>query len=250
MLRQWRSPLNQLLKKNLVLPAPYNFRASVPAATPTSILLEWLSDGRADGYEIQRSDSGDFNSGFVTVIVDDGVQEAYLDNVGAAALTKYYRIRATTGTIKAPHATRGIESAVISAVSGAGGTSYDGGTDDAWQGYCVAKGTLIEPLGDSPYRTEEHDETHWVEIWTANGFKLRGSQEHPVFTVHGGKTPLIEVNVGDKVLTKLGESRVTCHFHIIAKDFPETKVSVHMDEGHLFYANGILSHNRKEYEAQ
>ena len=274
-LRYWRRPLNQLLQKKLKLPAPYNFRASAPAATASSILLEWTSDDRADGYEIQRSDSGDFNSGYVTIAVDDGSQEALLDNVGAAAVTKYYRILATTGTVGAPHTTRGQESAVISATSNSGTSTYDDGTTDEWRERCVALGTEIEPLGDSSYSTEEHDETHWIEIWTANGFKLRGSTNHPVFTVHGGKTKLIEVNVGDKVITKLGESPVTCHFHILTKDrelsdvrggwmarwaaklkyllckwlrsrdYQDRKVSVHMARGHLFWANGILSHNRK-----
>ena len=132
-LELWRQQIQRSLNRPPNLKAPLNFRASAPTTTPSSILLEWASVRGADGYEIQRSDNGDFAAGaYKSFFIDNGKQTAYLDNVGASGVTRYYRILALSGTIQEPHSRRGIPSAVIQPTSSSGGTSYDGGTNDGW----------------------------------------------------------------------------------------------------------------------
>jgi hypothetical protein len=147
----------------------------------------------------------------------------------------------------------GRDSQKVPAIASSNADLYDGassGTNPVnppdWpsepQGGCVVEGTIIEPLGDAKMTQEVLDESTWIELTTENGCVLRATKTHPVFTEHIGKTPLSIVHVGDMLVTKQGSSRVIKLnlIYVLGK-----KVRVQMESGHLFWANGILSHNVK-----
>lgn len=241
LLEVWRIRLNNAIRRAPRLPAPANFRASASAATPNSILLEWLSESRADGYEIQRSDTGNFDSSYVTILIDDGVQESYLDNVGNTGVTKYYRILATSGTVSEPHSTKGQESAVVTATSNSGSTSYDDSDDDYRRG-CPIKGTELIPLGEHELVVDEKLEDVWCFLLLEGGRHLVATPSHIIFTERKGRTRLDEVRMGDSVITINGAEKVESTGEMIES---RAKCVVQMRSGHLYWANGILSHNLK-----
>lgn len=107
---------------------------------------------------------------------------------------------------------------------------------------CVMLGTPIEPLGTSPWHQQQLQQHEWVRVFTDKGRELIATPDHPIYTSRAGRTEMRDVRKGDYVVTITGEEKV-----IEKKDFvrPGFKVRVMMDEGHLFWANGILSHNIK-----
>jgi hypothetical protein len=107
---------------------------------------------------------------------------------------------------------------------------------------CVMLGTVIETLGPSPWHQEQFPQYNWVRIYTKNGRELICTPEHPVFTARAGRTEARDVRKQDMIVTQTGEEEV-----VESKAFNRAgiKVCVHMDWGHLFWANGILSHNIK-----
>ena len=103
------------------------------------MLLEWASLNEADGYEILRSDTQDFSSPLI-LPVNSGEQNSYFDAIGGEAQTKFYKIRATSGSIQAPRSVRGILSGMVFATSIAAddtvtseSTGFDPSADDEWQ---------------------------------------------------------------------------------------------------------------------
>lgn len=108
-------------------------------------------------------------------------------------------------------------------------------------GYCVMLGTEILPLGDSKWWTQEFPEAEWFRLFTSSGRELSATPNHPVYTARAGQTELRDVRKGDIVVTVNGEERVE---DIRSFQRPGVKVCVHMDAGHLYWANGILSHNK------
>jgi hypothetical protein len=128
---------------------------------------------------------------------------------------------------------------------------------------CVMRGTAIEPLGESDYWVNIWPESQWIGIATQDGLTLNCTLDHPLY----GGAELLDrfllgkdlntleedalkpflreagaFQVGDKVLTRYGLRRV-----IKAERFTRvcTKRQVSMTYGHLFWANGYLSHNIK-----
>lgn len=83
--------------------------------------------------------------------------------------------------------------------------------------------------------------SRWVEIELEDGRVLTATPDHPVYT-DKGKTPLRRVKVGQEVVTDCGMVAVV---RKEAKTFDAEKEVVSMTKGHLYYANGILSHNVK-----
>jgi hypothetical protein len=124
-------------------------------------------------------------------------------------------------------------------------------------------GTGIEPIGDSNYSVGIHPQTNWIGLETAELLSLNCTPNHPLYKEMGGLAALIdgrdldslteeelepfkvradELSVGDMVLTKLGLLALT-------KVEPFTRVctkrSVHMESGHLYWANNFMAHNLK-----
>lgn len=125
-LEAWRQVLTPSASSTPITPrSPFNFSAQGGVAGTTGILLTWERVPHADGYEIQSSPNGDFSSVGVSVAIDNGSQTSYFDSLGVASTQRYYRIRATNGTIAQPHTVKGTLTAPINATSGSGVTSYD-----------------------------------------------------------------------------------------------------------------------------
>jgi hypothetical protein len=123
----------------------------------------------------------------------------------------------------------------------AGGGGSGGSNGGGGGGRCVLEGTVIEALNNEPMILERHSEEKWCTIVTEH-FSLTGSYDHPVFDEHRGMVPISSISIGDYVVTQKGEEKVVnCYTRLL----PETKVKVTMARGHLFWANGILSHNKE-----
>lgn len=122
------------------------------------------------------------------------------------------------------------------AAAGSGSGSAGGGGL-----HCVMAGTSIEPVGDSPYRVEIHPHTDWIRL-EAGTHVLSCTPNHPVYAEHCGRIMARDVQVGMEVLCDDGIRKITGW-----DSFQRTctKRSVHLDYGHLFFANGFLSHNIK-----
>jgi hypothetical protein len=131
--------------------------------------------------------------------------------------------------------------AVTTPADGGGDTSGGGGGAGGDEGGCVLVGTTIDTLDDMPFERKELSENYWIRVRLANGAQLQATRNHPVYTDQG-KVSLTTVMVGEELITDAGLIRV------VAKDYIEesgTKWQVIMPKGHLYWANGILSHNFK-----
>lgn len=124
---------------------------------------------------------------------------------------------------------------------GSGGGSGVGG-DPRHGGGCVLEGTLIEPLiGEAEIEFEEENE--WFCIITNNGFYLVGNREHPVYTRWRGEVRLPDISIGDELITRRGIAGVAYKGTFSMK---ARKAKVSVPCGNLYWANGILSHNKRD----
>lgn len=121
--------------------------------------------------------------------------------------------------------------------SGGGGGLGSGGT-------CVMLNTKIEPFAEGQeFSTFHHRQTDWISIaaeeWPT---VLNCTPNHPLYHSEKGKIRADEFKVGDLIITKRGERRV-----VEVRPFYRncTKMEVKMPTGHLYFANGFLSHNVK-----
>ena len=125
-----------------------------------------------------------------------------------------------------------VSSQQIPGTSGASGQPTVGG--------CVLEGTEIVPL-THPMRVVSVENDDWVLIELANGLQLIGTPDHPIYSDRG-KIQLERVNMGEPVITRYGlvpvEKKSFLHF-------PARKVVVTIQHGKVFWANGILSHNKQ-----
>jgi hypothetical protein len=119
-LKKWQTQLNPLLKVPKTPHAPWNFAATRQRG---GILLSWAAGAQTDvdGYIILRSDNGDFANP-VTIPIQSAKQNSYFDPLGGttggtAAITKWYRIRATNGTVQNPQSILGILSGAVTTTS-------------------------------------------------------------------------------------------------------------------------------------
>lgn len=72
----------------------------------------------ADGYELQRSATGDFSPGkFTSIALRDPNQKTYFDSLGGASQTMYYRLRATNGTLSNPYSVHGLFTGIVKVTS-------------------------------------------------------------------------------------------------------------------------------------
>lgn len=102
-------------------------------------------------------------------------------------------------------------------------------------------GTDIETLGDHPFTLEILPEFDWVHI-EADGRSLNCTWDHPLFHAVRGKIKAEEVAEGDFLIMDNGEREVTKADWLHQQC---SKYKVVMADGHLYFANGFLSHNFK-----
>lgn len=133
----------------------------------------------------------------------------------------------------------GFVSFVTPAPSSSSGGTQGGGGGSPGSG-CVMLGTDIEPLGDSPYRNIHVPWSKWWRIVTNKGRSLNAHPRHWIYDADKGRVPMDTVPVGGWVITDSGEEKVE-----LAMPFTRqcTKVETQMESGHLYWANGFMSHN-------
>lgn len=126
---------------------------------------------------------------------------------------------------------------VATASSGTGGGSGGGGGTG---GGCPEVGTRIETLGYSALSREVpwHE---WTRIETESKRFLVAVPKHRIYT-HRGIVELEDIQLGDLVVTKSGEERITAKISFFR---PSRKLNITVPGGHLYWANGFLSHNTK-----
>ena len=122
----------------------------------------------------------------------------------------------------------------MKATTGAGGSGHGPPS-------CVMSGTDIETVGDLPYSTEVLEETEWIALESETGQKLACTWDHPLYT-EDGKTTADELTVGDRLIMNTGIRKLVSAGRFERKC---SKWKIIMPEGHLFWANGFLSHNSK-----
>lgn len=112
-LEVWRKALKPIVKNIRTPSIPWNFTATNKRG---GNLLSWNPVTGSDGYEITRSDNADFSSGTTTITVNNGTQSQYFDAIaiaGATLPTKYYKLKATAGTVNAPHTVKGLDTGIV-----------------------------------------------------------------------------------------------------------------------------------------
>jgi len=126
----WARTLAPSVQSSFAPKAPWNFKAE---GKTDGILLTWTTVKGADGYELVRSDDGDFSTGLTIISLPQQQQNSYFDALGATSVTRSYKIRATSGTIAKPHVARGPLSGIVTETSGSGTSASDTTTDDSTQ---------------------------------------------------------------------------------------------------------------------
>lgn len=117
-LAQWQSALRQTLKIPTAPSIPANLAA---ASKQGGNYLTWSAVTGADGYQIEVSENGDFATVLNTVLLPGQQSTAFFDTVptsaGAAPATRYYRVRATAGTVRSPQTVKGRTSSTVSSTA-------------------------------------------------------------------------------------------------------------------------------------
>jgi hypothetical protein len=115
-----------------------------------------------------------------------------------------------------------------------------GGSGGGGGGGCVMIGSRIFPLGGSatciPFPNEE-----WI-LLEAGDHVLICTPDHPVISEQRGKMRADQLFRGEMLICDDGGQSL---LRAIPLRFKGTKIKAEMAEGHLFWANGILSHNHK-----
>lgn len=144
----------------------------------------------------------------------------------------------TNGFITWPTPASGSSGPGGGTVSGSGGAGGPG---------CVMLNTKIKPLADSQeYSTFHMRQTDWLNFVVENTVDcptmLNCTPDHPLYHADKGKIRADEFQEGDWIITDHGEQKLSR----VAPFYRDcTKVKVEMPSGHLFFANGFLSHNFK-----
>lgn len=123
-----------------------------------------------------------------------------------------------------------------------GGSGGGGGGGGGSPGNCVMAGTVIEPLGAPDYSVDVKGWNEWVYLKTESGRELYCTQDHPLYHAVRGKMDADNLAEGDIVITESGEEK------IVLVSWTNRKCSlwaVKMPKGHLYWANGFLSHNKQ-----
>lgn len=114
-------------------------------------------------------------------------------------------------------------------------------------GTCVMLGTNLKPLGNEEIETQNYRQTDWVRIETEPGGiftnGLNCTPNHPLYDSERGKVEAsFFLGKHRWIITDHGEQKITNTTQFI-KDC--TKVQAKMKSGHIFFANGYMSHNIK-----
>lgn len=114
-------------------------------------------------------------------------------------------------------------------------------------GSCVMLGTHLKALGNEEIETVNRRQTDWVRIETEpGGVFTRGlncTPNHPLYDSEQGKVDAsFFVGKSRWIITEYGEEKITNTTQFI-RDC--TKVEARMKSGHIFFANGFMSHNIK-----
>jgi hypothetical protein len=120
------------------------------------------------------------------------------------------------------------------------GTPAVGGSGSGGGGGCVMIGSRIFPLGSSaiavPFPNEE-----WI-LLEAGDHVLICTPDHPVISESRGKVRADDLDIGEILICDDGGQPIK---NLVPLRFKGTKLKAEMANGHLFWANGILSHNHK-----
>lgn len=109
---------------------------------------------------------------------------------------------------------------------------------------CVMLGTEVVTLGAIDYAAVHYPCSEWVHIQADYPRSLTCTPDHPLYHASKGKIRAKDFEIGDFIITNVGEREVLDVHHLRRSC---TKVQVQMDHGHLFWANGYLSHNLKKF---
>jgi len=128
--------------------------------------------------------------------------------------------------------------------SGTSGGTGTGGGFGGVGGTCIMLGTDIKPMvTGQPFRTIHHRQTDWINLAIEDYPRtLNCTPNHPLYHAEKGKMRAEQFKVGDWIITERGEMKLA-EVRQFYKDC--TKVQVELEAGHMFYANGFLSHNFK-----
>jgi hypothetical protein len=134
-------------------------------------------------------------------------------------------------------AASGIKFTTITVAQGGAGTT----TGVSGTGGCPIVGTKIVPIGYA-CMTHRKKNSLWTEVELADGRTLTATPDHPVYTPDRGKIRLCEVEIGNELVTDVGLIKV---IRAEPRTIDSEMEIISMTKGHLYYANGILSHNIK-----
>ena len=128
-LKLWQRKLGESLKVPFASRQVENFQAF---GVLNGVELSWHRVPGADGYEILRSETTDFDESVTEVIpIRRPQQTTYSDGLNGNGITRYYKIRATSGTAAQPHSVKGQISGLLRITSGSGEVVGGGGAEGA-----------------------------------------------------------------------------------------------------------------------
>lgn len=128
--------------------------------------------------------------------------------------------------------------------AGAGGGGSAGGGGGA--GLCVMSGTDIEPMfPEWEYETRVHPQSDWVRIISESGESVNVVEGHRFYFPDGEPVRVENLKGGDWLVHKKADMKL-----LDVRRFVRvcTKWEVVMKRGHMYFANGFLSHNQKAFE--
>jgi len=117
-LAQWQAGLRANIMRVLAPPVPANLSVT---SKQGGNYVTWSTVKGADGFELDVSENGDMSNVLSTVALPSSQNTAYFDTVpvqgGSTPKTRYYRVRATAGTVQNPHNVKGVSSSVVSSTA-------------------------------------------------------------------------------------------------------------------------------------
>lgn len=117
-LAQWQAGLRGTLKSPNAPKVVANFNV---VSKQGGNYLSWAQSKEADGYIVEISENGDFAVTLSKVQLPGNDATTYFDTVptanGATPVKRFYRVRATSGTIKLPQTVFGKPTAVLSSTA-------------------------------------------------------------------------------------------------------------------------------------
>jgi hypothetical protein len=132
-----------------------------------------------------------------------------------------------------------LSAGIMTIKTAAGGGSGSGGATGGGSA-CIMRGTHVATLQDLPYSSKLYPQNEWWQLVTRRGKSLYCTPNHSLYHPERGRVRADSLT--DWVVTDFGEEKIEVsepHIRCCVKE------QVLMPEGHLYYANGFLSHNMK-----